>query len=425
MTQMLILADDLSGAADCAGACTHAGMSATVSLGDSRDMPECDVLSIDCDTRRLPPNEAAERVRNIMRTNLAAGHGQIVFKKVDSTLRGNMASEIKSVLEEQRRGSAGAVAILAPAFPSRGRSTLHGYQFVHGTPLHETEIWRQDCLSGVANIPGMLNREGLRTATVDLNLVRAGQQRVADEMRKMAQGVDVVVCDAEIDEDLATLARASFSLGRHTVWVGSAGLAFQMPHAAGLVGGGPCRRTLPRVNGPILVVVGSISAVSRGQASLLELSVPLDVMQVSPRLLLHGETAAAWAHTAGRIAASLTAGRDTLVMLDAAERVEISARPLLTEALGAMLAPCVSLVGALVATGGETARAILKSWNVSSLQVLTEADRGVPCSVVEPEGRTIPVLTKAGGFGDSDALLRCWEYLAGLRDNRVPLGKIS
>jgi uncharacterized protein YgbK (DUF1537 family) len=98
---------------------------------------------------------------------------------------------------------------------------------------------------------------------------------------------------------------------------------------------------------------------------------------------------------------------------------------LLTEALGAMLARCMHLVGALVATGGETARAILSSWNVSLLQVVGEVDRGVPCSLVQVNGRTIPVLTKAGGFGDEDALLRCWEYVAGLGEDRAALRKSS
>lgn len=425
MRQMLILADDLSGAADCASACLHSGMSAAVSFGQPEHTLDCDVLSIDCDTRRLPPHEAAERVRTTMRANLAPGDGQIVFKKVDSTLRGNLGSEIRAVLEEQRRRSADAVAILAPAFPSRGRSTIHGYQHVHGTPLHDTEIWKQDGLAVVAHIPSMLHQEELRTGIVDLNLLRVGQERVAEEMRQMAREVDVIVCDAETEEDLATIARASFSIGRQTVWVGSAGLAFQLPEATGLVGSGPHRRKPQRGNGPALFVVGTTSAVSRGQVLLLEQSVPLRMVHVSPRLLLSRDEAAARPDITASIAASLKSDADTLVILDAEESVDIAERPLLTEALGAMLAPCVDLVGALVATGGETARAILNSWNVSLLQVVGEVDRGVPCSVAELEGRTIPVLTKAGGFGDSDALLRCWEFVVGLSDDRLPLRKSS
>jgi len=424
MRQMLILADDLSGAADCASACTYHGMSAAVSFGQPEHALDCDVLSIDCDTRRLPSDEAAKRVRKVMRANSLPGQRQIVFKKLDSTLRGNVGSEISAVLEEQRRNNAGIVAILAPAFPSRGRSTIHGYQLVHGIPLHETETWKQDGLVGVAHIPSMLEQEGLRTGLIDLHLLRSGQERVAEEMRRMAREVDVVICDAETEEDLATIARGFFLLGPETVWAGSAGLAFQLTHAAGLVGSGLHRPKPQGGTGPMLFVVGSTSAVSRGQALLLEQSVPLRIVSVSPRLLLNRETTAGWVDIAGSIAASLQAGADTLVMLDAAEHVDVAERPLVTDALGAMLASCANLVGALVATGGETSRAILNSWNVSLMQVVGEVDRGVPCSVVELNGRTIPVLTKAGGFGDSDALLRCWEYVAGLRDG-VPLRKTS
>src|SRR6185437_15463512 len=211
--------------------------------------------------------------------------------------------------------------------------------------------WKQDGIPGLAHIPSMLEREGLRTGIIGLDLLRGGQELVAEEMRQMARQVDVVICDAETEEDLATIARASFLLGRQTVWAGSAGLAFQLPRAAGLVGSGLHRPKPQGGTGPMLFVVGSTSAVSRAQALLLEQSVPLRIVSVSPRLLLNRETSAGWVDIAGSFAASLQAGADTLVMLDAAEHVDPAERPLLTEALGAMLAPYVNCVGALVATG--------------------------------------------------------------------------
>src|SRR6185437_8309160 len=175
--------------------------------------------------------------------------------------------------------------------------------------------WKQDGIPGLAHIPSMLEREGLRTGIIGLDLLRGGQELVAEEMRQMARQVDVVICDAETEEDLATIARASFLLGRQTVWAGSAGLAFQLPHAAGLVGSGLHRPKPQGGTGPMLFVVGSNAAVSRGQAL---------------RLVLNRETSVGWADTAGSITASLNAGGDTLVILDAAERVDPAERPLLT-----------------------------------------------------------------------------------------------
>ena len=167
MRKILILADDLSGAADCANAFIHSGLSAVVSFAESSSAVEGDVVAIDCDTRHLSPEQASVRVARMMRGHLDQGHGQLVFKKIDSTLRGNVAAEIAAVLEERRiafAGEARIVAVLAPAFPSCGRTTIDGYQLVHGVHLHETEMWKHDGLPGVAHMPTMLQRAGLRTA---------------------------------------------------------------------------------------------------------------------------------------------------------------------------------------------------------------------------------------------------------------------
>jgi 4-hydroxythreonine-4-phosphate dehydrogenase len=76
-----------------------------------------------------------------------------------------------------------------------------------------------------------------------------------------------------------------------------------------------------------------------------------------------------------------------------------------------MLAPCADRVGALVATGGETARAILDAWGIQRLRLLGEIEPGLPWSLAECANRDVLILTKAGGFGTPGTLLRCREFL--------------
>ena len=45
--EMVILADDLSGAADCGIVCTEAGLDTLVILGDRAEAPNAEVLAID------------------------------------------------------------------------------------------------------------------------------------------------------------------------------------------------------------------------------------------------------------------------------------------------------------------------------------------------------------------------------------------
>jgi 4-hydroxythreonine-4-phosphate dehydrogenase len=415
MRKLLILADDLSGAADCANACTSSGLNAVVSFEDLDEDVNGEVLSIDCDTRHLSPAEAAARVTRIMRSPLLRQPDQLVFKKVDSTLRGNVGSELRATLNERRAASSNRiVAVMAPAFPAGGRTTVDGYQLLRGVPLDETEIWRHNGLSGVAHLPTMLRQAGISTSLLPLSRVRGNLASLRSSMLQLATEIDVIICDVETDDDLSAIAHASFVLGRETIWAGSAGLAYQFPHAAGLTPSAPPIEQPEFSLGPILFVVGSMSSVSHRQARALEDGTPVTPIHILPSVLLDGPSQPAWNAVADRIHASLHSGNDTLVILDANEWVDLQERRRLTDALGLMLAPHAPLVGALVATGGETARAILDSWGIASLFMLSELERGLPFSFARIDGRPLPLLTKAGAFGSQETLVSCWRFFTSL-----------
>ena len=89
---VLVVADDLSGAADSAAAL--AGRAETVVLLD-RDAPlpaAADAVAGDTDRRYAAPAEAAARAAAAIRRS---GAGTLVYKTIDSTLRGNIGPEIR------------------------------------------------------------------------------------------------------------------------------------------------------------------------------------------------------------------------------------------------------------------------------------------------------------------------------------------
>src|SRR5690242_7893795 len=100
MRQILIIADDLSGAADCGIACTASGLNVVVTLGEHTDEIDADVLSVDADTRHMSSLAAADVTTKLMQRY--ATKDKIVFKKLDSTLRGNIGAEIAVILKSQR-----------------------------------------------------------------------------------------------------------------------------------------------------------------------------------------------------------------------------------------------------------------------------------------------------------------------------------
>lgn len=167
---VVVLADDLSGAAELAGIAFSQGCSVEV---QRRFEPTSDaqVIAVDTDSRGLSPEAAGERVEQTARAVLAA-HPAWIYKKVDSVLRGNVRGEIAGVLRVTQHPR----ALLIPANPSRGRTIIGGRLLIDGVPLDQTPFRadpdhpRQSALvsellgpSAGIDVPDVADLEQLRT----------------------------------------------------------------------------------------------------------------------------------------------------------------------------------------------------------------------------------------------------------------------
>ena len=127
---ILALADDLTGALE-AGAKFASSVVTTRRLLSHQ--PAAPVLVIDTETRHLPPHEAAAIVLETARSaRRFAPH--LIYKKTDSTLRGNIAAEFRALLTAFPERP----LIYAPAYPAMGRTVKDRHLFVHGIPVHQT-----------------------------------------------------------------------------------------------------------------------------------------------------------------------------------------------------------------------------------------------------------------------------------------------
>jgi uncharacterized protein YgbK (DUF1537 family) len=414
MLRVLILADDLSGAADCGAAFTGAGLSAIVALNDLGAEVHAEVLSIDLHTRSMKAGSAAEQTARLVR-KYAHDRDLLLFKKIDSTLRGHVGVELVAALDAYRSlhaHSGRATAVFAPAFPSIGRSTIDGFQLAHGRPLHEMEIWRLQGLSHRSYIPHMLHSVGLKSALLPLEIVRSAQRMLVETMRLSANDADVLVCDAETEADLEAIARASVALESRMIWVGSAGLAYHLPAAAGLTTAAvPDEIRLPPLTGPLLFIIGSLSGKSNEQVRLLSSTSETLRISVPPGVLLVGEESPHWQEYERALVEAVEHNRDVVLGAGTEFQVKMSERPLLSAALARMTFRVRAKVGALIAAGGETARTVLQSWGVTGLRLVGELGRGVPVSVTEDWTRRLLVITKAGDFGKPETLLHCSAFL--------------
>lgn len=410
MNSLLIVADDLSGAADCAIAFAAAGRRTVVSLDANAPFRDAAVIAADTDTRRLAPAEAAQRVAAAWQALRAPGRR--LYKKIDSTLRGNWTAEVAALAR------LAGPAIVAPAFPATGRAVRDGRVIVRGVPLEETETWQLEHAGQNPELRAMLDMVGLRVAHVSLEAFRAAPQDVAAMVTSAAasaDGVDAIVVDAETSEDLALLARVTAALDASFFWVGSGGLARELaalPDLSATEADTHGARPFDGTQGPILALVGSLSAISERQCALLGAEAGVGEMIVPPAVLRDGARHPEWQAWHERIGRTVRNREDAIVRIGRDDAFDPAEGARLSNALAALVAPHFDQLGGLIATGGETARAMLAAAQVGSLELLREVEAGV--ALGRPANGAGPaIVTKAGAFGSEHALLGAYLHLRG------------
>ena len=133
---MLVIADDITGAAEMAGIAHCHGQQVRLlcSLCCDRVAAEkTGTTVIATDTRSMTEADAIAETHRIL-LPLSSEGGKLIFKKTDSALRGHVVAELTALMEAtgyQR-------AVYLPANPSKGRIIRNGIYYINHVPIHET-----------------------------------------------------------------------------------------------------------------------------------------------------------------------------------------------------------------------------------------------------------------------------------------------
>ncbi len=415
MVETLIIADDLTGAADCAVSYATAGADTVVLLDAQADPDGATAVSVDVNSRAVTAQEAGAAVTGAVQ-QLYSKSTRILYHKIDSTLRGNWPSELAYIRQVATDVLEYApLVIVAPAFPGTGRATINGHVFVNGTPLENTSLWKQAGSTRSADLRTILADVGFKIGVATLEQVALGSEALMVRLAKWADdGCDVVVCDAQTEDDLFTVAEASHMAPGRRLWVGSAGLMRALTRV-GEREVAPTSAPIWAAGRPILVVVGSASSVSHTQFDALAEEQDVMSLTILPSDLRKDNAPEGVQSYARALNAALASGLDVAVVIRG-EEINFQEGPQLTAALAELIAPRLSQVGGLIVTGGETARAILDRAGISGLKMQGEIEPGAPVGISIGDV-AIPVITKAGAFGDRMTLKRCRAILRGDRSD--------
>jgi uncharacterized protein YgbK (DUF1537 family) len=408
-THILIIADDLTGAADTAVQFRRVGFPSIVLARLTKGhtpLQRTQVTSLSLNTRDASPTAVRRMWQRHAATITALAQGALVYQKIDSTLRGHPALDVRQLL-----GLLGAsAALIAPAYPKLGRQTVDGVHRVYGVPLAETEYARTQTRAPATShlLELFTTHDAAPPVHLPLRVIEEGVERVAAWLQPYVAGpCRLITADAADEYHLDILTQAALPHAARLLLVGSAGWAERLALA--------CRERLAYMplRPGVLAVVGSLSAVatrqvqaaSQGGAMVVRYhsieaqsaaGEPSQDWQSIAQALRGGRAAILWTNPGGVRLSSGRAGRRILRALAGAVRAILSTTP----------------VSGLAIVGGDTAQAVLRAIQASGLALAGEIAPGLPYGrLLDGPFAGLPTATKAGGFGMDGALQECLQFL--------------
>lgn len=404
---VLIIADDLTGANDTIAQFAKLGFS-TITTLDIDAVPmlmeKYDAVAVDTESRAVDVHKAQDALLSLgnkIRKNLG---NTLVYKKIDSTIRGNIIPEIKGLYDALEPD----LVVFAPAFPKQGRIIKNGILLVKGVPVDQT-YFGKDIRTPVksSSIPNYFDTS-FKGVYRHLSLKELRGRRI----REYIDGCRVISFDVENDEDLKIIVQdVNRSDKKNIIWVGSAGLAESIAYNV-IIG---CR------NGkPVLMVVGSVNDLARDQVKTFteELSSKLVLVKIDALVNdFEGECSRVKKEVSDALASSsdivitISYSRNQIAEGRAAAKklgVKVSEFGLtLAEKFGKLISSIITSFGwskfsGLFVTGGDVAVSVIRNLNINTLELKGEIEPGLP--ILDYKG--IHIATKAGGFGNTETLIK-------------------
>lgn len=415
-----VIADDLTGANDTGVQFAKKGYNTIVSILDKQSaiiIPNnLDVFVMDTETRELESKAARKGLRDILK-KININKKDIVYKKIDSTLRGNIGIEIEEIMMIFNKD----ICIFSPSYPPYQRITVGGYLIVQQKPLGLSE-YSSNNLEQIENsfIPFLLKRQtDFSVGQIDLKDVAKGQKTILLKINELYQkGNKIMVVDSTNEEHLKDIFASGLKFDGQVLFSGSAGLANHFPNIYNK--NEDLKINIENNNGPVMVVAGSRSSIMEVQINYLKNRLNFTKLKIDLEQIFSNKDKILDNYTTVCIEA-IKGNRDLVIHTDAIynEEKSINKKVMLKYHLGfreleseikKFLGELASniikngYVRNLILTGGDVALGVCKELNIHNLNILDELLPGIPLAIANYRKFKLNIITKAGGFGKKDAL---------------------
>lgn len=396
MSKFLIIADDFTGANDTGVKLTEEGMPVNVFFSALNIVSNTSCV-LDTETRNDPEKVAYEKVKTIL-DSVDINQFDFIYKKVDSTLRGNIISELKAVNERYSPD----YVVFAPALPALGRQVVNKKLLVNGVELKKTEF-AHDPIKPVK----IDNVEMILTKCFGKNSVQYYSLRDLRDGRELDLSKKCFGFDTENDEDLTRITAFFHNLKGKILWIGSSGLIEGMVKKS-------------EASAPAIALVGSVSSKTRKQI-LYAKENGLNVISLPIYEIYKAENYSKYVDQALRV---LKSGENLALVSSASiERASLEKTKAQFKAAGVNKTEMEDIVqrtlagicrrvvkkfpiSGLFVTGGATAQSILRMVKAQGTIIKEEVALGMPLlTITGGEFDGINMISKAGAFGDSSLIM--------------------
>lgn len=413
----LLIADDLTGGADAGAQFAKWGLNTLlISWKDNSRVAlskytHQDVLVVNTNSRGLSPDKASSLISNLLK-NYEKDLFPILYKKIDSTLRGNIGYEIDAILKRMN----GSLCFMAPSYPEQNRRLVGGIMIVGEKPLALTEIARSTTSPiQESHVYKLLQQQSQNSVGwIDLTLVASNVKGLQNAVEKeQKRGIRLIIFDAVSRRDLTNVAEVGFSLKKKPLFVGSAGLAEEVAKAIS-----PPKFPLRPIKSfkHILIVSGTASTVTHQQLRRLE-SKRISAFQLHKSLLINDDPKVQTDRKdfSKKIAKSLSQGVAILKtpseMLFTEDSKDLPIHLKIVKTLADITLQSLELSKvairdlALILTGGDTAQSIMNVLENDGIEIEGELLEGIVRGhLIDGNWNGLSIITKAGAFGRDDAL---------------------
>lgn len=415
-----IIADDLSGANDTGVKFAKKGYNAVVSITTNQStflIPDkIDVFVVDTETRELEERPARKKVKSILE-KLSIDQDDFVYKKVDSTMRGNIGAEIEEIMKFLQKD----ICVFSPSFPSHQRVTIDSCLVVDQKPPGKGEYSSHQLnQEEYSFIPSILEKQtDFSIGQICLKDIAKGQIAILSKINELhKKGNKIIVLDSTIENHLKDIFNSGLKFGGSVLFSGSAGLANHFP----INNNRPekLKANIENIKSPVIVVAGSRNYIVGQQISYLKNSLNLPEIKIELEQAFSDRERLLENDIAKSIE-FVNAGQDLLIYTDSIynERHSINKKLMvkyhlsfreleieIKKIFGKLAAEIIRQTNArnLILTGGDVALGVCEELKINNMNILDELLPGIPLMSANDENRTLHIITKAGGFGKADTL---------------------